>query len=48
MKKKVIGVSVPEGFVDKVKAYQKENFLPSFSATIVILVFKSLEKEKNK
>lgn len=46
MEKKIISVSTTKELVEKVKLYQKDNFLPSFSAAITMLVMKSLEKEE--
>lgn len=39
-------ISIPKELVQKVKEYQKANFLPSFSATITVLVFKGLKSEE--
>ena len=41
-------ISIPKELVRKVKEYQKENFLPSSSATITVLVFRGLKSEEEK
>ena len=41
-------ISMPVDLVNQVKKYQKENFLPSFSATITALVFRGLKSEEEK
>ena len=41
-------ISMPINLVDQVKKYQKENFLPSFSATVTALVFRGLKSEEEK
>ena len=41
-------ISMPVDLVNQVKKYQKENFLPSFSATVTFLVFTALKKGENK
>lgn len=41
-------ISMPIDLVNQVKKYQKENFLPSFSATITVLVFRGLKSEEEK
>lgn len=48
MEKKIISVSTTKELIEKVKLYQKANFLPSFSATITVLVFKGLKSEEEK
>lgn len=41
-------ISMPIDLVNRVKKYQKENFLPSFSATVTFLVFTALKKEEER
>lgn len=39
-------LTFPKGLIEEVKEYQKKNYLPSFSATVVALVVKGLRKEE--
>lgn len=40
------GLRLPKDIIDRVKKYQKENYIPSFTQAVIQLLIKALETEE--
>lgn len=44
MKKESVGIRMPKELANRIREYQKENYLTSFSQAVIQLLSKALEK----